>query len=105
MIVNSSRPEKDQPPRIKSREITVIIGQATRMRRLLDLASGNYDIFYAFPDLLPEFFLPKKMSVVNYERWLKSVETGELPQVEKGEQLYDEYKNEFKKRRIEKLNF
>lgn len=104
MIVKSSKPSKENPPQIKSREITVVLSQAARMRRLLDLAKNNYNIFYAFPDLHPQFFLPKKLNVVNFERWLKLVETGKLPSAEIGEKLYNEYKVEIKKRRLENLN-
>jgi hypothetical protein len=104
MIVRSSKPSKDKPPQIKGREITVVLSQATRIRRLLNLAKNNYNIFYAFPDLHPQFFLPKKLDVVNYERWLKFVETGMLPSVEIGRKLYNEYKEEIKKRRLENLN-
>jgi len=105
MIIKSSKPSEDQPPRIKVNELTVMTGQALRMRRLLNVASKNYNIFYAFPDLQPQFFLPKKLSVVNYERWLKLVETGELPSVEKGKQLHNEYKERIKKIRMEKFKF
>src|ERR1700722_10447073 len=105
IIVKSSKPSEDQPPRIKGNELTVMTGQALRMRRLLNVVSKNYNIFYAFPDLEPQFFLPKKLSVVNYERWLKLVETGELPSVEKGKQLHNEYKEMIKKMRMEKFKF
>src|ERR1700722_6728007 len=105
IIIKSSKPSEDQPPQIKGNELTVMTGQALRMRRLLNVASKNYNIFYAFPDLEPQFFLPKKLSVVNYERWLKLVETGELPSVEKGKQLHNEYKEMIKKMRMEKFKF
>ena len=102
MIAKSSKSSEEQPPRIKVNEITIIISQATRIRRLLKIASNDYNIFYAFPDLRPQLFLPKKLSVVNFERWLNLVETGELPSIEKGEQLYNEYKE---KRRVEREKF
>ena len=102
MIAKSSKSSEEQPPRIKVNEITIIISQATRIRRLLKIASNDYNIFYAFPDLRPQLFLPKKSSVVNFERWLNLVETGELPSIEKGEQLYNEYKE---KRRVEREKF
>jgi len=99
MIVKLSKPSENESPRIKAKEITVIIRQAVRMRRLLKIASNNNNIFYAFPDLRPQLFLPKTLSVINYERWLNLVETGELLSFEKGEQLYNEYKE---KRKIER---
>lgn len=104
MIVRLSKPSKDKPPYIKGREITVVLSQAVRIRRLLNLAKNDFNIFYAFPDLHPQFFLPKKLNVVNFERWLKLVETGILPSVEIGRKLYNEYKEEIKKRRLEKLD-
>ncbi len=105
MIIRSSKLSYDKPPQIKEKDITVIVGQATRMRRLLNIASNDYNIFYAFPDLKAQLFLPKKLGVVNYERWLKLVETGVLPSFKKGEQLYEEYKEEYKKKRLENFNF
>src|SRR5271154_1567193 len=104
-IVKSSRLSEDQPPRIKGNEITQMVAQGVRIRRLLEISSNNYNIFYAFPDLRPQFFLSKKLNVVNFERWLKLVETGELPSVEEGEQLHNEYKEKAKKIRIENFNF
>ena len=104
MIVRSSKPSKDKPPHIKNREMTAVLSQAARIRQLLNLAKNDYNIFYAFPDLHPQFFLSKKLNVVNYERWLKLVETGVLPSVETGKKLYNEYKEEIKKRRLENLN-
>jgi hypothetical protein len=104
MIVRSSKPSKDKPPHIKNREMTAVLSQAARIRRLLNLANNDYNIFYAFPDLHPQFFLSKKLNVANYERWLKLVETGVLPSVETGKKLYNECKEEIKKRRLENLN-
>ena len=104
MIVRSSKPSKDKPPHIKNREMTVVLSQAARIRRLLNLAKNDYNIFYAFPDLHSQFFLSKKLNVVNYKRWLKLVETGVLLSVETGKKLYNEYKEEIKKRRLENLN-
>ena len=105
MIIKSSRLSEDQLLRIKENEITQMVAQGVRIRRLLEISSNNYNIFYAFPDLRPQFFLSKKLNVVNFERWLKLVETGELPSVEEGEQLHNEYKEKAKKIRIENFNF
>jgi hypothetical protein len=105
MIVRLSKPSESEPARIKGNAITQMIGQGIRIRRLLEIAANNYNILYAFPDLQPQLFLPKKLSVANYERFLKLVKTGELPSVEEGKQLYKEYKKEAKKKRTEKFNF
>src|SRR5581483_2386614 len=104
MVVKLSK-SLDESAGIKGNTITQMIGQGKRIRRLLEIAANNYNIFYAFPDLQPQFFLLKKLNVVNYERWLKLVETGELPSVENGKQLYIEYKEEAKKKRTEKFYF
>jgi hypothetical protein len=105
MIVRLSRPSEGESAKIKGNMITQMIGQSIRIRRLLKIAANNYNIFYAFPDLQPQLFLPKKLSVANFERFLKLVKTGELPSVEEGKQLYNEYKEEAKKKRIENFNF
>jgi len=90
---------------LNGREVTVILSQAARIRRLLSEASNNYNVLYTFPDLNPNFFLPKKLTVVNFERWLKLVKTGELPSVGEGKKLYKDYKEEAKQLRQQILNF
>ena len=97
MIVRSSKLSKDKPPHIKNREMTAVLSQVARIRQLLNLAKNDYNIFYEFSDLHPQFFLSKKLNIVNYERWLKLVKTGVLPSVETGKKLYNEYKERSKK--------
>jgi hypothetical protein len=57
----------------------------------------------SFPDLQPAFFTATKLNVVNFERWLKLVKTGELISAEEGRKLYNEYKESAKKIRLENL--
>lgn len=89
---------------IKLSTISSLLIKASRVQRLLQIASNNYNILYSFPDLYPQFFSPTKLSVVNFERWLKLVETNELPPFEEGEKLYNEYKESAKQLRSDKFN-
>ena len=103
MIIKSSKLSKQEPPRIKNTTISTILNKALRIKRLLEIASGNYNIIDAFPDLDPNLFMAKKMGVVNFERWLELVKTGNTITFEEGKQLYENFKVEIKKQRAEKL--
>jgi hypothetical protein len=102
MIVKSSKPSQQDTAKIKHTTVTTLLNKATRIKRLLNIALDNYNIFDAFPDLEPEFFSTKKLNVINYERWLKLVETGNLISFDEGSQLYKNYKASAKEER--KLN-
>src|SRR6266498_2853353 len=78
MIVRSSKPTSQDPPRITNATILTVLNKAFRIKRLLAIASNNYNIVDAFLDLGSYFFTAKKMDVVNFERWLELVKTGEL---------------------------
>lgn len=100
MIVKSSKPSSEDTAKIKHETITKLLNKAKRIKRLLNIANDNYNIFDAFPDLKPEFF--SEFTVINYERWLKLVETGDLISIDEGSQLYKNSKASAKKER--KLN-
>jgi hypothetical protein len=103
MIVKSSKLSAGEAPQIKHQTISTILNRATRMRRLLEITSdNNYTIFDTFPDLDPELFSPKRMTVINYERWLELIKTGRLISSNKGSQLYKDFKALAKEKR--KLN-
>lgn len=104
MIMRLSKLSPDVPPRIKNSTISTLLNRAVRVRRLLKIASGNYNIIDAFPDLEPYFFSAKKIGVINFERWLKLVETGQLISFEQGDKLYRDFKAEAKEKRKEDLN-
>jgi len=102
MIVKLSKPSKQDPPRIKNTTISTILNKALRIKRLLEIASGNYNIIDTFPDLDPYLFTAKKMGVVNFERWLKLVKTGNTITFEEGRQLYENFKVEIRRQRGER---
>lgn len=104
MIVKSSKPSREETPRIKSTAISTILNKASRVRRLLKIASNNLNIIDAFPDLDPYLFTAKKIGVVNFERWLELVRTNKLVSFEEGKQLYNDFKTELKRKRTENLN-
>lgn len=101
IIVKHSELPDNGLPRVQNQEISKLVGQATRVRRLLELASNNYNILYAFPNLKPQFFSRSKMSVVAFERWLLLVETGKLCSPEEGQKSFDKFKDNYKNSRIE----
>ena len=102
-IVKSSKPAKDKPPMITAPTVSKLIKGAVRIKRLLGLSNNNYNILDTFPDLKVEFFTTTSMSVVNYERWLKLVETDNIISFEEGKILYEEHKTSSKTRRLEQL--
>lgn len=103
-IVRLSKPSKEEPPKIKSSTISTILNKALRIRRLLEVASDNFNIIDAFPDLEPYLFSANKLSVVNFERWLGLVRTNQLISFKEGELLYKNFKAETKRKRKENLN-
>jgi hypothetical protein len=103
MIVKSSKPSRLEPPRIKNSTISTILNKAVRVRRLLKIASNNFNIIDAFPDLDSYLFTAKKIGVVNFERWLELVRTNELVSFEEGRQMYNDLKAEMKRKRTENL--
>ncbi|CAG8740316.1 19134_t:CDS:2 [Rhizophagus irregularis] len=104
MIEKSSKLPDQIAPRLKATTISTILNKAVRAKRLLEMASDNYNIVYAFSDLDPYLFTAKKIGVVNFERWLELVRTNQLVSRFDGKRLYKAFKNEAKRKRIEKLN-
>ncbi|RIA93614.1 hypothetical protein C1645_761943 [Glomus cerebriforme] len=68
MIVKLSKLSAGEVSQIKHQTISTILNRATRMRRLLEIASDSYTIFDAFSDLNLKLFLPKRMTIINYKR-------------------------------------
>ncbi|CAB5213866.1 unnamed protein product [Rhizophagus irregularis] len=104
MIEKSSKLPDQIAPRLKATTISTILNKAVRAKRLLEMASDNYNIVYAFSDLDPYLFTAKKIGVVNFERWLELVRTNQLVSHLDGKRLYKAFKDEAKRKRIEKLN-
>jgi len=104
MIIRLSKRSEAEPPRMKHTTISTILNRGSRVRKLLKIASDNYNIIDAFPDLEPSLFSATKISVVNYERWLKLVEIGQLISFKDGAQLYEDFKTEAKEKRRDNLN-
>ncbi len=102
MIVRLSKPSPKETALINHKTATKLLKKAKRIKRLLNIASNNYNIFDAFPDLEPELFSAKKINVINFERWIRLIETGNLISVDEGCQLYEDYKASEKEKR--KLN-
>jgi hypothetical protein len=104
MIEKSSKLPDQKAPRLKATTISTILNKAQRAKRLLEMSLDNYNIVYAFPDLDPYLFTAKKIGVVNFERWLELVRTNQLVSYQDGKRLYKIFKDEAKRKRIEKLN-
>ena len=104
MIVKSSKSSSQEAPRIKNSTISTILNKASRIKRLLGMASNNFNIIDGFPDLEPYMFSAKRLSVINFERWLELIRTNNLVSFKEGEQLYKDFKAETKRKRNEKLN-
>ncbi|PKY35746.1 hypothetical protein RhiirB3_457047, partial [Rhizophagus irregularis] len=104
MIEKSSKLPDQIAPRLKATTISTILNKAVRAKRLLEMASDNYNIVYAFSDLDPYLFTAKKIGVVNFERWLELVRTNQLVSHLDRKRLYKAFKDEAKRKRIEKLN-
>ena len=102
-IIKSSKPAEDKPPMITAQTVSKLIKGAVRIKRLLELSNNNYNILDTFSDLKVEFFTTTSMNVVNYERWLKLVETNSIISFDEGKILYEAHKTSSKKRRSEQL--
>ena len=74
-----------------------------RIERLLKLSNSNLSILDAIPDLHATFFTKTDMNVINFEIWLKLVETNTVISVAEGKKLYENYKTECKKERLKNL--
>ena len=85
MIVRSSKPTSQD---LTNAAISTVLNKAFRIKRLLAIASNNYNIVDVFLDLGSYFFTAKKMGVVNFERWLELVRTGELITFKEGKQKH-----------------
>lgn len=104
-IVKSSKPAKDEPLMLKASMVSKLIKGAVRIKRLLEISNNNYyNILDTFPDLKIEFFTTTSMSAINYERWLKLVQSDKIISFEEGKILYEEHKASSKKKRMEQFN-
>ena len=103
MIVRSSKLSSQQLPRLTNTAISTILNKGFRIKRLLEIASDNYNIIDAFPDLGTYLFTAKKMGVVNFERWLELVRTGNLITFKEGKQKYESSKARINRKRAEIL--
>src|SRR6266542_4914062 len=103
MIVRSSKSTSQDLPQITNAAISTVLNKAFRIKRLLAIASNNYNIVDAFPDLESYFFTVKKMGVVNFERWLELVRTGELITFKEGKQKHKISKVIINRKRAETL--
>ena len=103
MIVRSSKPSSQDPPRITNAAISTVLNKAFRIKRLLAIASDNYNFIDAFPDLGSYLFTAKKMGVVNFERWLELVRTGKLITFKEGKKKYERSKAIISRERAEIL--
>lgn len=104
MIVRSSKPSSQDPPQITNAAISTVLNKAFRIKRLLAIASDNYNIIDAFPDLRPYLFTAKKIGVVNFERWLELVKTGKLITFKEGKKKYERSKAIINRERAEILS-
>ena len=55
--------------------VSKLIKGAVRIKRLLEISNNDYNILDTFLDLKIEFFTTTSMSAINYERWLKLVQS------------------------------
>ncbi len=101
-IINCSK-TANESQKLNDANLSLIIKGAVRIKRLVEIAQGNLAILDAFDDLETKFFTTTFMNVVNFERWLKLVETNTMIFLEEGQSLYEKYKAEVKKERLENL--
>lgn len=102
LIVKQSKRASNQSPRLFASTISKLIRGAVRVKRLLELAENNFIIVDAFPDLQINFFTGTRLNQVNFERWLKLVETNDLISIKEGKRLCDRNKNLASKMRKQK---
>ena len=101
-IINCSK-TANESQKLNDANLSLIIKGAVRIKRLVEIAQENLAILDAFDDLETKFFTTTFMNVVNFERWLKLVETNTMIFLEEGQSLYEKYKAEVKKERLENL--
>jgi len=101
--VKYSKPACGNPPLIKYNNLKDIIKAANRIERLIKIANNNWNIVDAFPNLTVDFFKSTSINVINYERFLKLVETGKMITEERGKELYQIHKADRKHERDEYL--
>ena len=101
-IINCSK-TANESQKLNDANLSLIIKGAVRIKRLVEIAQGNLAILDAFDDLETKFFTTTFMNVVNFERWLKLVETNTMISLKEGQSLYEKYKAEVKKERLENL--
>ena len=101
-IINCSK-TANESQKLNDANLSLIIKGAVRIKRLVEIAQENLAILDAFDDLETKFFTTTFMNVVNFERWLKLVETNMMIFLEEGQSLYEKYKAEVKKERLENL--
>jgi len=83
--------------------VSKLIKGAVRIKRLLEISNNDYNILDTFSDLKIEFFTTTSMSAINYERWLKLVQSDKIIFFEEGKILYKKHKASSKKKRIEQF--
>jgi hypothetical protein len=98
-IIKHSKPSRDSPPKFFFDDFKNIIRASKRIERLIAISANNWGIVDAFPNLDVDFFKSTSISVGNYERFLKLVETGQLISIEDGNQLYNNFKIEQNRQR------
>lgn len=95
IVMYSKRENPDQIPRFLTDDFKKIIRGAKRIERLvMGISGGNWGILDAFPNIDVEFFKSTSISAVDFERFLKFVETGQLISKSDGNQLYQSIKSE-----------
>jgi hypothetical protein len=90
----SKRENQDITPKFFADEFKSIIRAAKRIKRLVGISRGNWGILDAFPNIDVDFFKSTSISVVDFERFLKLVETGQVISISDGNQLYQSIKSE-----------
>ncbi len=95
IVMYSKRENQDPIPKFFTDEFKKIIRAAKRIERLVvGISGGNWGILDAFPNIDVDFFKSTSINVVDFERFLKFVETGQLISISEGKQLYQSIKSE-----------
>jgi hypothetical protein len=90
----SKRENQDSTPKFFDGEFKKIIRAAKRIERLVRISGRNWGILDAFPNIDVDFFKSTSISAIDFERFLKFVETGQLISISDGKQLYESVKSE-----------
>ena len=98
-IIKYSKPDHGSPPKFFIGDFKMLIRAAKRIERLVAISNNNWGIIDVFPNLDVDFFKSTSISVVNYERFLKLVENGQLISIKDGNQLYHNIKIERNRQR------